>query len=119
LTFLSFRYTSLSKNYRNLHFFSIFFATHANSASLGAPFEHESEVVGTGGIDGVLRQRALSPGVDTPYSVDFEVDIQIDKTASLDISGMTGLGVKIFLTIVPGSDAEGLEACDAERGSCC
>jgi len=78
--------------------------------SILAPLEQEGEVVRAIGVDGVLRQRALSPGVYTPYSMDVEVDVQIDKTAALDIGRMTGLGVKILLTIVPGTDAEGLEA---------
>ena len=78
--------------------------------SLWAPLKQEGEVVRAIGVDGVLRQRALSPGVDTPYSMDVEVDVQIDKTATLDIGRMTGLGIKILLTIVPGSDAEGLTA---------
>ena len=55
----------------------------------------------------------LAPGVGSAYSVDAKVDVQIDKASTLYFLGMTHAD-KVFLAVVPGSDAEGLEAFDME-----
>ena len=71
-------------------------------------------MVGLVAIYGVLGQGALSPGIDAAHAVDVEIDIEIDKTATLNVLGMTGSGIKILLAIVPGTNSKGLEANDVE-----
>ena len=71
-------------------------------------------MVGLVAIDGVLGQSSLAPGIDTTHAVDVEVYIEIDKIATLDVLGMAGSGIKILLALVPGTDAEGLEAVDMQ-----
>ena len=46
-------------------------------------------MVGIVTIDGILRQRALAPSIDTANAVDIQVDIQINETTTLDLVGMT------------------------------
>ena len=60
-------------------------------------------MVGLVAIDGILRQRALAPSIDTADAVDIQIDIQINETTTLDLVGMTDT-FKVFLTIVPGAD---------------
>ena len=55
----------------------------------------------------------LAPCICTADSVDAKVDVQIDKASTLYFIRMTHAD-KILLTVVPGSDAEGLEAFDME-----
>ena len=74
-------------------------------------------MVGTVAIDGILGQGTLSPGVDAAHTMDIKVDIEINKTATLEVLSMTGSSVKVFFTIIPGTDAEGLEPLDAEGSS--
>ena len=69
-------------------------------------------MIGFVAVDGILRQGALAPGVYTTHSMHVEVDVEIDKTAPLDLIRMTGW-FKVFLTIVPSTDAEGLESTDS------
>lgn len=71
-------------------------------------------MVGFGDIDGVLRQGALSPGVDAAYTVNVEVYVEVDESSALDFPRMGG-GLQVLFTIVPSSDAEGLQANDAKR----
>ena len=61
-------------------------------------------MVGLVTIDGILRQRALAPSIDTADAVDIQVDIQINETTTLDLVGMTD-AFKVLLAIVPGADA--------------
>ena len=61
-------------------------------------------MVGLVTIDGILRQRALAPSIDTADAVDIQVDIQINEATTLDLVGMTD-AFKVLLTIVPGTDA--------------
>ena len=70
-------------------------------------------MIGLVAIDGVLGQGALSPSIDAAHAVDVEIDIEIDKTTTLNVLGMTGSGFKILLAIIPGTDTEGLETVDA------
>ena len=46
-------------------------------------------MVGLVTINGVLRQRALAPSIDTADAVNIQVDIQINETTTLDLVGMT------------------------------
>ena len=57
------------------------------------------------GWDGVLRQRALTPGVCTTYAMNGSIDIKIDETGTRDVVRMTST-FKVFLTVVPSPDAE-------------
>ena len=50
-------------------------------------------MVGLVAIDGVLRQGALAPAVDTADTVDIEVDIEIDKTSTLEVLRMARSGI--------------------------
>ena len=68
-------------------------------------------MVGLVTIDGILRQRALAPSIDTANAVDIQVDIQINETTTLDLVRMAST-FKVFLAIVPSTDAEGLETTD-------
>ena len=52
------------------------------------------------GIDGIWSERTLAPGVNTSYTVDVSIDIQIDETSAIYLVGMTGR-FQVFLTIVP------------------
>ena len=70
-------------------------------------------MVGLVAVDGVLGQCPLSPSVDAADTVDVEVNIQVDETATLDLVGVTRL-FQVFLAIVPSTDAEGLESGDTE-----
>ena len=63
-------------------------------------------------IDGVLRKGALAPRVSTAYAMNVEVDVQVHETSALDLMRMLG-GFQVLLAIIPGTDAEGLEAADA------
>ena len=38
-------------------------------------------------IDGVLRQRALTPSIDTADTMDIQVDIQINEATTLNLGG--------------------------------
>ena len=57
---------------------------------LGLPTQDEGIVVRLVAINRILGQGALAPGVDTTHTVDIEINIQIDKTATLDVLRMTG-----------------------------
>lgn len=70
-------------------------------------------MVGLVAVNSILRQRVLAPCVSTTYAVDVEVNVQIDKAATLDILRMTGSSIKVLLTVVPGTDAEWLETLNA------
>ena len=70
-------------------------------------------MMGLVAVDGVLRQGACTPGVHTAHAVHIEVDVQIDKAASLNLVGVLG-AFKVFLAIVPSTDAEGLATLHAE-----
>ena len=59
-------------------------------------------------IDSVLRKCGLSPGIDATDTMDVQVDIQIDETATLDFMGMTD-AFKVFFAVVPCSYAEWLQ----------
>ena len=61
-------------------------------------------MIGLIAVDSILRQCALSPGIDAAHTMNVEVDIQIHKTATLDFVRMLG-GFKILLAIIPGTDA--------------
>ena len=50
----------------------------------------------------------LSPGVDAAHTMHVEVYVEIDETATLDLIRMTSR-FEVFLSIVPGTDAERLE----------
>ena len=63
-------------------------------------------------IDGIFRQRALSPCVGSPYAVDVQVNIQVDETSAAYFVGMTH-ALKILFAIIPGTDAERLTTVDA------
>ena len=65
-------------------------------------------MVGLTGVDGVLRQGALAPGVGTAYAVDVEIDVQINEAATGNVIGMTR-ALKVFFAVVPRTDAERLE----------
>ena len=101
--------TSIPQGLRNR---SILYETQL-SLKLKLWIQDEGVVVGTVGVDGVLGQGALAPGVDTAHAVDVEVDVEIDETAALDVLRMTGSGGKVLFAVVPGTDAEGLESVDA------
>ena len=60
-------------------------------------------------VDGVLGQGALPPCVDAAYTMDVEVDVQVDKLATLNFVGMV-CAFKVLLAIIPCSDAERLAA---------
>ena len=83
--------------------------TYGTFALLSLKAQDEGIVVGLIAIGGVLGQGALTPGIDTTHTVDIEVDIEIDKTTTLDVLGVTGSGIKVLLAIIPCTDAEGLE----------
>ena len=53
-------------------------------------------------IDGIFGQRAAAPCIDTTHTMDIQVDIDIDKLASVQLIGM--LDAKVFLSIVPHTD---------------
>jgi len=44
-------------------------------------------VVGLVTIDGILRQRALAPSIDTADAMDIQVDIQINEATTLNLGG--------------------------------
>ena len=52
-------------------------------------------MVGLTGVDGVLRQGALAPGVGTAYAVNVEIDVQINEAATGNVIGMTR-ALKVF-----------------------
>ena len=60
-------------------------------------------------VDGILRKGALAPGVGAAHAMDVLVNIKIDETSALDVIGMMS-AFKIFLAVVPSTDAEGLES---------
>lgn len=70
-------------------------------------------MMGLVAVNGVLGKGALTPCVCSTYAVNIGIDIEIDETTVLDITGMMNT-FKIFLTIVPCSDAEGLTALDTQ-----
>ena len=73
-------------------------------------------MIGFVAVDGVLRQRALSPGINASHTVYVEINIEIDEAATLYLIGMLG-GFEIFLTIIPSTDAEWLKTADEEEPS--
>ena len=54
-------------------------------------------------VDRVLGQGTLSPSVDAANTMNVEVDVEIDKASALNLMRMAG-GLKIFLSIIPGTD---------------
>ena len=66
-------------------------------------------MVGLVSVDGVLWKGALPPCVDAAYTMDVEVDVQVDELATLNFVGM-GCAFKVLLAIIPCSDAERLAA---------
>ena len=62
-------------------------------------------------IDSVLGKCGLSPGIDASDTMDVQVDVQIDETASQDFMGMTH-AFEILFAIVPCSYAERLQTVD-------
>ena len=60
-------------------------------------------------VNGILGKSALAPCVGTTHTVNIQVNIQIDETTTLDVIGMMS-AFKIFLAVVPSTDAEGLES---------
>ena len=47
-------------------------------------------MVGVVTIDGILRQRTLTPSIDATNAMNIQVDIEIDKATSLDLMRMIG-----------------------------
>ena len=66
-------------------------------------------MVGAVGVDSVLWERALPPGVDAADAVDVEIDVEVDEAAAGDVGRMTWGGIEILLAVIPGADTEGLE----------
>ena len=64
-------------------------------------------MMGLVAVNGVLGKGTLAPCVCSTYAVNIGINIQIDETAALDVVGMMS-AFKVFLAIVPGTDAEGL-----------
>ena len=64
-------------------------------------------------IDSVLGKCGLSPGIDASDTMDVQVDVQIDETASLDFVGVTD-AFKVLFAVVPCPYAEGLQTIDSE-----
>ena len=63
-------------------------------------------------IDGVFRQGALAPCVGTSHSMNVQVDVEIDKLATFLLIRV--LDIKVFLTIVPRTNAERLTYVDTQ-----
>ena len=63
--------------------------------------------MGLGSIDGVFGQSALAPRVGTAYSMNVEVDVEVNKTTASNVDWMTRID-QVFLAIIPGTDAKGL-----------
>ena len=55
----------------------------------------------------------MPPGIDAAYTMDVQVDVQIDKTAALDFMGMTD-AFEILFAVVPCSYAERLQTIDSK-----
>ena len=64
-------------------------------------------------VDSVLGKSGLSPGIDAADTMDVQVDIQIDETATLYFVGMADT-FKILFAIVPCPDAERLQTIDSK-----
>lgn len=64
-------------------------------------------------INSVLGKCGLSPGIDASDTMDVQVDVQIDETASQDFMGMTH-AFEILFAIVPCSYAERLQTVDSK-----
>ena len=64
-------------------------------------------------IDGVFGQGALAPCIDAAYTMNIEVDVEVDKLSSLQFAWVSH--IKVFLTIVPCTNAEWLASIDAQR----
>ena len=67
------------------------FTTHHSPLTISLPLQDEGVVQGLVAVDGILGQGTLSPGIDPAHAVDVQVDIKIDKTATLDVLRMTGM----------------------------
>ena len=52
------------------------------------PTQDEAEVMWLVTIDGILRERALAPGISPSYPMDIGIDIQIDEASALDVAGV-------------------------------
>ena len=55
-------------------------------------------------IDGVFRQGTLAPSVGTAYSMDVEVDVEVNEMTASNVDWMTRID-QVFLAIIPGTDA--------------
>ena len=64
-------------------------------------------------VDSVLGKSGLSPCIDAADTMDVQVDIQIDETATLYFVGMADT-FKILFAIVPCPDAERLQTIDSK-----
>ena len=74
--------------------------------------QNKSVMVSLIAVDGVLWQRTLAPSVCATYTMNAEVDVEIDELSSLQFVRMTH--PKVFLAVIPSTDAEGLTAFDAQ-----
>ena len=77
------------------------------------PIEDKGVVEGAVAVDGVLWQGARPPCVDAADAMNIEVDVQIDKAAATDLMGVTD-ALQVLFAVVPGTDAQRLQAVDAE-----
>ena len=73
------------------------------------PFQDKCVVIRSIAIDGVLWQGTCSPGVNTTHTMNIEVDVEVDELTTFYLMRMTGT-FKVFLTVVPCTDAERLFA---------
>ena len=78
------------------------------------PAEDEGVVLRLVPVDGILRKSALPPGINAAHPVEVQVNVEIDKPSPPDLVGMP-CRFQIFLAVIPGADAQGLTAVDAER----
>jgi hypothetical protein len=74
--------------------------------------EDERIVVWLVAVDGVLRQRTLSPGIHSSHTMDVEVDVEVDELSSGEFMRM--LHIEIFLAVVPCPYAERLATVNTE-----
>ncbi len=70
--------------------------------------------MGLSSIDGIFGQSALAPSIGTAYSMDVEVDVEVNEMTASNVVGMTRID-KVFLAIIPGTDAKGLISVDMKR----
>ena len=70
-------------------------------------------MVGLVAVDGVLGQGAFAPSVSSTHAMDIQVDVQVDEATAWDVLRMTGT-FQVLLTVIPGTDTEGLPTVDAE-----